>query len=189
MAVTHLFIKPVHGEPLAAVQTFDFDQQGIKGNVRCSPFRQILLASRSGCAEYGLNPGELRENLVVDFEALYGLPSGTVVQIGAARIRLTFHCERCKKILHLASFDRLEHKRGVFGTFLNAGTISVGDPLVITDERFEEIPYRIGERIRWFLSRGEAPAAAVDLVHKIGLPASCARALPKIMRKLSWGKQ
>lgn len=56
-------------------------------------------------------PGDLRENIMVDCDDLYDLPSGTVVKIGQALLRLTFHCEPCRKILKLIDFDRIEQRR------------------------------------------------------------------------------
>lgn len=106
------------------------------------------------------------------------------VQIGRALIRLTFHCEPCSKILKLVEFDRILHRRGVFGMFLNHGTISIGDRFSVTEQKFEEIP--VSDRIRWFLKKGDPSAAAMDLVHAIGLPASYARAMPSLLKKFSW---
>jgi MOSC domain-containing protein YiiM len=187
MPVTNLFLKDSHGGALQSVDSFDFGTGGIRGNVACAPFRQVLIASQSVTAACGLQPGDLRENIVVDFDALYELPSGTVVQIGSALIRLTFHCEPCKKILSLVPFDCIVHKRGVLGSFLNHGTISVADRFSVTDQKFEEIPYAVGERIRWFLKTRGPSAAATDLVHSIGLPASSARAVPGLLRRLVFG--
>jgi len=73
-------------------------------------------------------------------------------------------------ILKLVEFDRIEHKRGVLGCFLNSGSISVGDEFVVTDICLEPIPYAVHERIRWFLKHQNVPAAATDMMHKIGLP-------------------
>jgi MOSC domain-containing protein YiiM len=187
MPVTHLFLKQSHGGALQPVGSLDHGTDGIRGNVTCAPFRQVLIASQSVTAECGLQPGDLRENIVIDFDALYELPSGTVVQIGQALIRLTFHCEPCRKILGLVPFDRIAHKRGVLGSFLNKGTISVGDRFSVTEHKFEEIPYAVSDRIRWFLKSGDPSAAAVDLVHSIGLPMSSAKAVPGLLRKLMFG--
>jgi MOSC domain-containing protein YiiM len=118
-----------------------------------------LIASRPVLIDCGLKPGDLRENILLDDDQLYDLPSGTVIKIGQALIRLTFHCEPCRKILKLIAFDRIEHRRDVFGCFLKEGTISLGDPLVVTEQEFEPIPYAVNERIRWFLSKGDATAA------------------------------
>ena len=158
--------------------------RGIAGNAACAPFRQALIVSRAVTAELGLKPGALRENIVVDCDDLYDLPSGTVVQIGQARLRLTFHCEPCKKILHLIEFDRALHRRGVFGMFLNDARIALGDEFAVTEQRFEEIPYAISERIRWFLKKHGARGAALDLVHTLGLPASSGRTMPRLLAKL-----
>lgn len=185
MTVTNLFVKHTHGGVLRSVRTIAYDEHGIQSNVTCAPFRQVLIASQSITAECGLGPGDLRENIAVAFDSLYELPSGTVVQIGRALIRLTFHCEPCKKILRLVKFDRILHKRGVFGTFLNRGSITIGDRFSVTKQKFEEIPYAVGDRVRWFLKKGDPSAAAIDLIHTIGLPASYARVMPQLLNKLS----
>ena len=184
MTVTNLYIKRKHGAALEDVTTLAFDKNGISGGVACAPFRQVLIASRPILTDCGLKPGDLRENVLLEDDGLYDLPSGTVVRLGQALIRLTFHCEPCKKILNLIAFDRIVHRRGVFGCFLNAGTISLGDRLVVTEQKFEPIPYAIKERIRWFLSKGNAPAAAGQLIEAIGLPSSYARAMPRLLEKL-----
>ena len=134
--------------------------------------------------ECGLNAGDLRENIVVDADELYELPSGTVVAIGAARIRLTFHCEPCKALRKLIDPGQIVHKRGVLGCFLNSGTVSIGDSFSVTEQKCEAIPYKATDRIRWLLGNGDVSLAA-DLVHVLGLPSSYARAMPRILQKLS----
>jgi len=183
MQAVQLFLKPWHGGAMSSVGTVDYDKSGVRGSVNCAQFRQVLIASQSVTAECGLKPGDLRENVVVDCDGLYDLPSGTVVQIGAAMIRLTFHCEPCKQIIKLVSFDRIVHRRGVFGTFLNRGAISVGDEFTITDQRYEAIPYELKDRVQWFLKNHNMPGAATDLIHKIGLPASCTRFMSRLLQK------
>jgi MOSC domain-containing protein YiiM len=182
--VTQLFIKPLHDAPLQPATAIACSARGIAGGVPCAPFRQALIASRAVTADLGLKPGDQRENIVVDCDDLYDLPSGTVVTIGQARLRLTFHCEPCRKILKLIEFDRIVHRRGVFGMFLNAAQIALGDELAVTEQQFEEIPYAINERIRWFLKKQGGRAAVLDLVHTLGLPASSGRAMPRLLGKL-----
>jgi MOSC domain-containing protein YiiM len=184
LTVTNLYIKRKHGAALEDVTTFAFDKNGIGGGVACARFRQVLIASRPILAECGLKPGDLRENVLLEDDRLYDLPSGTVIKIGQALIRLTFHCEPCKQILQLIEFDRIVHRRGVFGCFLNEGAISLGDELVVTEQKFEPIPYAVNERIRWFLSKGNVPTAAGHLIEAIGLPTSYARAMPRLLGKL-----
>ena len=176
LQVTELFIKRRHDAPLQPAATIACSPRGIAGSVPCAPFRQALIASRSVTAELGLNPGDLRENIVVDCDDLYDPPSGTVVKIGQAMVRLTFHCEPCRKILKLIKFDRIVHRRGVFGLFLNDARIALGDEFAVTQQRFDEIPYAVNERIRWFLKKHGGRGAALDLVHELGLPASSGHA-------------
>jgi MOSC domain-containing protein YiiM len=158
-----------------------FSQQGLAAGVPCSPLRQVLITSRAVTRDCGLRPGDLRENIEVNLDHLYELPSGTVIRVGAALIRLTFHCEPCKKILHLVEFDEIVHLRGYLGCFLNSGTIALGDAVTVTDERLESIPYAVKDRIRWFFGQRNAGLAALDLVHALGLPASTARVVPGLV--------
>jgi len=99
MRAKKLFIKHEHGAQPSRTDSIDFSPEGIAKNVACAPFRQILLASESVTADCGVRDGDLLENVVIDCDGLYDLPSGTVVQIGHALIRLTFHCEPCRKIV------------------------------------------------------------------------------------------
>ena len=184
LQVTELFIKCQHDAPLRSVTSIECSTRGVSGSVPCASFRQALIASRSVTAKLGLKPGDLRENIMVDCDDLYDLPSGTVVKIGQALLRLTFHCEPCRKILKLIDFDRIEHRRGVFGMFINDAAISLGDEFTVTEQRFEEIPYAVHERIRWFLKRHGGRGAALDLVHALGLPASSARSMARLLAKL-----
>jgi hypothetical protein len=80
-------------------------------------------------------------------------------------------------------FDQIVHMRGVFGTFLNSGTISIGDELIITEERLESIPYDTKDRLRWYLQHNDASSAALDLVHTIGVPAKYAKFMPRILQR------
>jgi MOSC domain-containing protein YiiM len=185
VTVTNLFIKRAHGARLESVAELDVSPQGIAGGVSCSPLRQVLITSRSVTEECGLQAGELRENIVVDCARLYDLPSGTVVRIGAALVRLTFHCEPCKKIMHLIDFDSILHKRGYLGCFLNSGRIAIGDAVAPTEQRLEAIPYAVKDRIRWFLTKQNAGLAAIDLAHGLGLPSSYARAIPRLLDKFA----
>jgi MOSC domain len=186
VSITRLFVKRAHGTPMEPVRALVFTPQGIATGVRCSPLRQVLITSRTVTATSGLAPGDLRENIEIDLDGLYELPSGSVIRVGAALIRLTFHCEPCKKILHLVGFDEIVHKRGYLGCFLNGGTVSLGDAVTVTDERLEFIPYAVKDRIRWFLGKQNAVLAALDLVHALGLPSSSARVVPRLVANLGF---
>ena len=186
MAVTSLFVKRAHGAPMEPVGALAFSPQGLAVGARCSPLRQVLVTARSVTQACGLAPGDLRENIEVDCDDLYALPSGTVIRIGEALVRLTFHCEPCKKIVHLVSFDEIVHKRGYLGCFLNSGTIALGDAMTVTGETLEAIPYAVKDRIRWFLGKQNAVLGVMDIVHGLGLPSSYARAMPRLVAGLGF---
>jgi hypothetical protein len=73
----------------------------------------------------------------------------------------------------------------VFGTFLNEAQIAVGDEFVVTEQRFEEIPYGMNERILWYLETHDRAPAASELVQAIGLPSYTGRFMPRLLAKLS----
>jgi MOSC domain-containing protein YiiM len=184
MRVTHLFLKAAHRRRMKAVDALSFTESGLDEGVECLPYRQVLLTSLPITKQCCLQPGDLRENVVIDDPALYTLSSGTIVQIGCAVVRLTFHCEPCKRLPMKIKKRHIAHKRGVLGQFLNAGVIRVGDLLSLTSFQAEYIPYDVKERIAWYLRKQPEPVASLKLLHDIGLSRSYARALPSLIRNL-----
>lgn len=183
MKVTHLFVKPAPRQEMRPVKHLLFSPDGLKENVACPPLRQALISSLPVANACGLQPGDLRENIVVDDGKLYELQSGAVVEIGEARIRLTFHCEPCKGILSKIKLRDIVHKRGVLGYFLNSGKINIDDKFSVAREKFAPIPYEVRERIKWYVAQHNLPVAADKLVYEIGLSRSYLRALPALIRR------
>jgi MOSC domain-containing protein YiiM len=181
MCVTHLFRK-VNGRMIAKTQ-LQFSSNGIAESQATSPLRQVLVTQLTILRELGLKPGALRENVVADVDQLHEYPSGTVIHIGEARIRLTFHCEPCRVVGSGALLKALHHRRGVLGLFLNQGVMRVGDSVAFEAAVFEEIPYDAAKRVDWYLSKREAPIHARQLLYEVGLDYSYARALPSYLRR------
>ena len=175
MTVTNLFIKRAHGARLDVVSRLAFTPNGISGGVRCPPLRQVLVTSRTVTRELGLAAGDLRENIVVDLDGLYDLPSGSVLRVGEALIRLTFPCEPDRRTRPLVASDTALNKRGFLGCFLNRGFIAVGDAVAVTDQWHEPIPYATKDHIRRFLDRPDARAEARDAADALELPGARAR--------------
>ncbi|MFN7160334.1 MAG: MOSC domain-containing protein [Candidatus Gracilibacteria bacterium] len=184
--VMHLFLKPTHGKPMMHADTLHVKDDGqIVGNVECSTLRQILILPSETIHDFSLQPGDLKENIIIEGYDIHSLPSGTVLQIGDVKVRLTIHCEPCYVIKDKVNIGSIMHRRGVLGTLLNEGSIQIGDEVQIGGAEFEPIPYDIPERIRWFLSTYQGDIYSTDLMKEIGLSASYCRALPNYMRKLS----
>jgi MOSC domain-containing protein YiiM len=183
--IVALLKKQQHKEKMQQVDAFPVTAaQGIDGQVLCSPFRQVLILQHSTLYDFNLQPGDLRENIIIDDDIdLYNLPSGTVIQIGDVKIRLTFLCEPCKMIADKVNLKDIRDQRGMLGCFLNDGLIQKQDKVFVTDEKFEPIPEKASERIIWFLNKHHEPIMARDLMWQVGLPHSYCRALPAMIAK------
>jgi hypothetical protein len=183
MTVRHVLVKPGQGTAMRSVGRIALcTTEGIVGGARCAPLRQLLLLESADLRAFRLDPGDLRENAVLDFPGLDELPSGTELQIGSARIRLTFHCEPCARVTRFARASELLHRRGYLACVSAAGTIGVGDAVTVTGHRFEAVPYAVRERLAWYLNRRVGQVPATELLWEIGVPRSYARALPSLLR-------
>lgn len=172
---------------MISVTTATFTDQGLDNNVPCLPLRQVLLMPQRTLDAFALAAGTLRENIVIDdrqLPDLHALPSGTIFQVGAAHIQLTFHCEPCQKLKPVIRPKALLHQRGVLGCFLNQGQLHVGDRVAVLPQQGEPIPYEPHERIVWYLERTAGVIAATELLRGIGLSPAYARALPALLRKI-----
>jgi MOSC domain-containing protein YiiM len=186
MIVDKLFIKKQKGVALKEVKELRVNKQGIVGGVESLPTRHVLLLPKSVLSNFNLKAGDLRENIILDGYDIHSLPSGTVIKLGNVEIRLTYHCEPCKRLKGIVSLKEILHQRGYLGTILNIGTISKGDPLIILDKQFETIPYDIKERIKWYLDKQTKPVTTKKLVYDIGLSNSYCRAIPNMLKKMDY---
>jgi hypothetical protein len=182
--VTDLLIKFTHKVPLTPTRQLHFSTEGITGNVHTSPLRHVLILPKTISDEFNLNPGDLKENLIIDYPELHQLPSGTVLQIGQAQIRLTFHCEPCSRIKDKVSLKSIQHKRGYLGQFLNNGVLYVGDQIKNLGGLHEPIPYAAKDRIGAYLLTRVNPIAVTELLFECGLSLPYARAVPSMIKNL-----
>ncbi len=185
--VTNLFYKSIDKtSTLLASDRLYIDHTGIAGGQREHPLKQLLLLPQYVLNTFGLKPGQLKENIILK-EAfdLHALPSGTTLNIGEVKLRLTFHCEPCSKIKHLVTIKHITHHRGYHAQILSPGYIRLGDTAKITSEKHEFIPYEFADRMKWFLDKQSEPIWVSDLVQAIGLSPSYCRAVPRILNKRS----
>ncbi len=148
--VTNLQILLEHRQQPAAVsQVRALVDQGLEGDAhgkkKAGSRRQILILDRGTLQELGLRPGDLREQITIDFPPLETLPAGTRLQIGQVTCELTGPCEPCTHIGALvgvadaAQFQTsLQGRRGQLAKVTavdREGTIRVGDPVVVIDAR------------------------------------------------------
>ncbi|WP_413265158.1 MOSC domain-containing protein [Floridanema flaviceps] len=190
MKVVKLFIKDKPGARVQEVQTLNL-QRGyeISGDVNALPGnpRQVLIASTSTLTEFGLKPGELKENLLVD-TPIEQLSSGTVLQVGSlALIRLTFPCEPCSYLNELQPglAKRIKGKRGFLGMIIRDGQVLAGDEITLAPYQFKPLPDEAKGRFAEFVQR--IPSGKVvkttDLLMAMGVSKAYARAIPTFLKK------
>ncbi len=81
--ILHLLRKANRRQPLIAEGVQGVSPEGIESSVATSSIRHVLIIPRSTLEDFSLQPGEIRENIVVDDSAfpnpLHDLPCGTVL--------------------------------------------------------------------------------------------------------------
>lgn len=180
--VTRLFTYDGQGNATSH-QSVNVSLEGIEGNRRTHSLCQVLLMPPSSLSEFGLREMDLKENIILDIGSdLYSLPSGTVLRLGSAELRLTFHCEPCQKIKHIINPKKIIHQRGYLAKIVKAGRINVGDSVTIMKKRYDSIPYEKADRIKWYLDQQDEPVLVSKLIEEIGLSKSYCRAVPNIIR-------
>ncbi|MFT5646999.1 MAG: MOSC domain-containing protein YiiM [Aureispira sp.] len=187
MVITNLLVKRKGGDehPLEEVKSFEVDENGIIGAIPASITRHVLFLPKQVLEDFNLAPGNFRENIIIDGANIHALKSGTVLLIGTVKIRLTYHCEPCKRVRKFGSIKDIMHKRGYLGTVLNAGTINVNDTIEISQtEFFDVIPYEIKERIQWYLNQQENPVSASQITVDLGFTKSTEQVIPKMVEQM-----
>ncbi len=133
-SVLSLQLKPRHGELLAVEELEAIAGQGIVGDYSFSKSaRQVSMVSQSELRQFGYAPGQLRENVTVDFEGLQSLAIGSVLKIGEVELEIESDCAPCASMARMLFEDpqefvmKMKGKRGMLAKVRRSGTIRVGD--------------------------------------------------------------
>jgi MOSC domain-containing protein YiiM len=131
-SVLHLFIKPAHGQPMREVErVMTIAGQGLEGDAAFGRSRrQVLVVDQAMLEEFGLHPGQTRENIVLAGIGLTGLPVGTRLRIGQAVLEVTGDCAPCgfMDTVRPGLRDDIRGRRGLMARVHVGGLIQVGDP-------------------------------------------------------------
>ena len=130
--VVGIWITPVRHEPAVAVPAVRaLADHGFEGDAHARPGsdRQLLLMDKETLDTLGLAPGALKENLTVAAFPLYDQPSGMLLRVGDAVLRLTGPCTLCAKTEAIRPNLRQEllGRRGMLARVVEGGEIRVGD--------------------------------------------------------------
>ena len=188
--VTHLFLKKSKGSSALPVQSVSgIRGYGLESDVHASAIspRQVLITRKEDLDELGIDCGALMENIIVSGLAVGSFQPGALLKIGPhLQIRLTFHCEPCKKIAAaVPSLEAVRGRRGILGVVLEDGNATIGDSVVCVPGRFDplsDIPF---ERFL-DLIRQVPPGQVVTfkmVTQGMGVAEGYLRAIPRYMEK------
>ncbi len=191
-AVHALFIKPAKSAQMVDVSPAGMNVRaghGIDGDCNAHPLspRQVLITRCEDLQHFGVQPGNLRENIVLRGVPREAFVPGMVLGLGRqVSVRLTFHCEPCKRIAHVVrSLDEIAGRRGLVGVVVSGGRLEIGNSVAISPRRqpaLSEVPYE-----RFLLFLGAVPRGKVvdykQVVIGMGVADSYVRAIPRYLRR------
>lgn len=136
--VSNLFIAVEHHKPMKAVgQVTAIPDRGFEGCIhgRYGSKRQVLLVDTETLAEFGLEPGIVRENITTVGLDVADLKLGQLLAIGGALLEVTIPCEPCHQMdaIRMGLQEALKDRRGVLCRVIEGGRISRGDVIVIRE--------------------------------------------------------
>ena len=130
--ITNLHIARVKGTPSDPVQKataisglgLEGDRSAYEGNTR-----QVLFVDKEILDGFGLEPGQVKENITVTGLNVAQVQPGQVFTIGDVTFEAGGDCEPCGKMdaIRLGRQDQIQGKRGMLAKVINGGGIKVGD--------------------------------------------------------------
>ena len=138
-AITNLHIARVKGTPSDPVQEATVisglglagDRSAFEGSMR-----QVLFMDKETLDEFGLDPGQVKENITVSGLDLSQTKAGQVFTIGdGVTMELIGYCDACGKMdaIRLGLQDELDGKRGMLAKVVNGGQIKLGDSVRVEE--------------------------------------------------------
>ena len=136
--IVNLHIARVKGTPSDPVDAARaISAEGLEGDRSRNPrnLRQVLVMDKETLDHYGLEPGQIKENLTVTGLDLSQARQGHVFFIGDdenhVTLEVTGDCEPCQKMDALIPGLREDifGKRGILTVVLQGGEIKVGDAI------------------------------------------------------------
>ena len=111
------------------------ENRGLEGDRHSLPNnrRALLLMTQESLDEFGLRPGDVREQVTVRGLDLHGLVLGSRLRIGGAVLEVAGLCAPCERMEELGAGlrARLDGRRGRFVRVLEGGDIRVGDAIQV----------------------------------------------------------
>ena len=136
-SITNLHIARVKGTPSDPVQEataisglgLEGDRSAYEGSMR-----QVLFMDKETLDEFGLAPGQVKENITVTGLDLSQTKEGQVFRIGdEVTMEIVGGCEPCGKMdaIQPGLMDKIDGRRGMLAKVIDGGAIKVGDSVRI----------------------------------------------------------
>jgi MOSC domain-containing protein YiiM len=141
-SIVNLFSKSQRSSNMTEQQKLNLQAgAGIEQDIHANAIspRQILIVRQADLQELSITPGELSENVVISgVDSDRFIPGSMLKFKSGAAIRLTFHCEPCKRVAHLVeSLKQIEKKRGILGVVIADGLLTSGDRFELQPDVFD----------------------------------------------------
>ena len=132
-SITNLHIARVKGTPSDPVQEaaaisglgLEGDRSAYEGSMR-----QVLFMDKETLDEFGLAPGQVKENITVTGLELSQTKEGQVFRIGdEVTMEIVGDCEPCGKMdaIQPGLMEKIDGRRGLLAKVIDGGAIKVGD--------------------------------------------------------------
>ena len=130
--VAGLFVSPARGSGRSERRgsVLAVASQGFEGCAHANPpRREVLLVSQQHLDALGLEPGAIRENVLVEGADVHDWSVGQQIRVGKALLEITMVCDPCHRMDELRDGLRaeLDGKRGMLAHVVEGGEIVLGD--------------------------------------------------------------
>jgi len=120
-------------EPVESVTALQ--ERGLQGDrhAKANSRRSVLLMEQEVLDDFGLAPGDVREQVTVKGLALGPLVFGSRLRVGTAVLEVAGPCAPCARMDEIRDGLRaeLEGRRGRFVRVVQAGSFAVGDAIEV----------------------------------------------------------
>jgi MOSC domain-containing protein YiiM len=139
-SIEALWVNVSSGSPAIRVESVRMvDGYGIEGDRSSKPgsLRQVLIVSGEVLDSFGLEAGQIKENITVRGLDVDSLPRGTRLQVGEAVLETTLACTPCGLLddIRPGLREEIRGQRGMLCRVLQGGTVRKGDRIAIRNDQ------------------------------------------------------